>query len=60
MSHRVVLDGLTLAYDVYGTADALPMVLLHALGETRQDWPGITDRLDQDFQVFAIDPPWPR
>ena len=40
--HRLELDGVTLAYDVYGPAGA-PLVLLHALGESRQDWSGIAD-----------------
>ena len=45
---------MALAYEVYGTVGA-PLVLLHALGESRQDWPGVADRLAQDFQVIAVD-----
>jgi 3-oxoadipate enol-lactonase len=31
------------------------MVLLHALGESRQDWPGVAERLAEDFPVVAVD-----
>ena len=55
VSHRVELAGIDLAYDVLGAADAPPMVLLHALGENRQDWPGIADRLARELQVFTVD-----
>jgi 3-oxoadipate enol-lactonase len=55
VSHRAELDGLGLAYDVYGAAGAPPLVLLHALGESRRDWPGVAERLAQDFSVFAVD-----
>ena len=55
VAHRLELDGLGLAYDVYEAAGAPPMVLLHALGESRQDWLGIAERLAEDFRVFAID-----
>ena len=55
VAHRVELDGLGLTYDQYGAASAPPMVLLHALGESRQDWPGVADRIAQDFSVFAVD-----
>ena len=54
VAHRVELDGVGLAYDEYGSAGA-PLVLLHALGENRLDWPEIADRLAQDFRVFAVD-----
>jgi 3-oxoadipate enol-lactonase len=54
VAQRVELDGVGLAYDVYGTAGA-PLLLLHALGESRRDWPGIAERLARDFQVFAVD-----
>jgi 3-oxoadipate enol-lactonase len=55
VAHRVELAGVGQVYDAYGVAAAPPMVLLHALGEGRQDWPGIADRLAEDFQVFAVD-----
>lgn len=55
MTNRAEIAGLTLAYDRYGAAGTPPLVLLHALGESRQDWPGIADRLAQDFQVLAVD-----
>jgi pimeloyl-ACP methyl ester carboxylesterase len=55
VTHRVELAGLGLAYDVLGSADAEPMVLLHALGEGRRDWPAVADRLARDFRVFTVD-----
>lgn len=32
------VDGVRLEYEVVGSADAPPMVLLHALGERGADW----------------------
>jgi 3-oxoadipate enol-lactonase len=55
VGQRVELAGIGLAYDVLGAAEAPPLVLLHALGENRQDWPGIADRLAADFRVVAVD-----
>lgn len=52
LSQRIVLDGVSLAYDVHGSAGAPPVVLLHALGENRlarrmaDDVAGLLDHLD--------------
>jgi 3-oxoadipate enol-lactonase len=55
VANRLELDGVGLAYDAYGATGAPPMVLLHALGESRQDWPGIAERLAEDFLVITVD-----
>jgi len=53
--NRVRTNGIELAYDVLGDADAAPMVLLHGLGEQRTGWPGVHERLAEGFRVFAFD-----
>lgn len=52
---RVRTNGIELAYDVLGDADATPMVLMHGLGEQRTGWPGVRERLAEGFRVFAFD-----
>jgi pimeloyl-ACP methyl ester carboxylesterase len=44
-----------LAYDTYGTPGASPVVLLHALGETRSDWIALADRLANEGEVLPLD-----
>jgi 3-oxoadipate enol-lactonase len=55
VANRLEIGGLALAYETYGVAGAPPVVLLHALGESRQDWAGIAERLAEDFRVLAVD-----
>lgn len=53
--HRAALGDLRLAYELYGAADAPPLVLLHALGEDRSSWGPVTARFAEHFQVIAVD-----
>jgi 3-oxoadipate enol-lactonase len=55
VAQRAEVSGVGLVYDAYGAAEAPPLVLLHALGESRHDWPAIADRLAEDFRVVAVD-----
>jgi len=52
---RVLANGIQLAYEVSGSPDAPPMVLLHALGERAANWAPVTPRLVGHFHVFALD-----
>ncbi|GIH69578.1 alpha/beta fold hydrolase [Sphaerimonospora thailandensis] len=52
---RVVVNGIRLAYRVYGRADAPPLVLLHALGEDSTDWNGVIDAFAAHRRVYALD-----
>lgn len=52
---RVLANGIHLAYEVSGSPEAPPMVLLHALGERAANWAPVTPRLAGRFHVFALD-----
>ncbi|MBO0785272.1 MAG: alpha/beta fold hydrolase, partial [Actinobacteria bacterium] len=52
---RVLANGIQLAYEVSGSPDAPPMVLLHALGERAANWAPVTPRLAGHFHVVAFD-----
>ena len=52
---RVRVDNIRLAYEVVGSAEAPPMVLLHALGERGADWEPVAATFAKRFRVFAFD-----
>lgn len=52
---RVLANGIQLAYEVSGSPDAPPMVLLHALGERAANWAPVAPRLAGHFHVVAFD-----
>jgi 3-oxoadipate enol-lactonase len=54
-SFKVRVNGVRLAYEVAGSADAPPMVLLHALGERGGDWAQVAATFAERFRVFAFD-----
>lgn len=49
------LDGVRIAYRSAGPADAPPLVLLHALGETAADWDEALPALAARHRVHALD-----
>lgn len=56
--HVVDAGGVRLAYDVWGAADAPPLVLLHALGENAADWAQVAPVLahgGRPHRVYALD-----
>jgi pimeloyl-ACP methyl ester carboxylesterase len=54
--HRTVEAGrIRLAYQVSGSPDAPPLVLLHALGENAADWDGVMPAFARHWQVYALD-----
>jgi 3-oxoadipate enol-lactonase len=54
--HRVVeLEGIRLAYQVWGLPDDPPLVLLHALGEDAADWDAVAPVLARGRRVYALD-----
>jgi 3-oxoadipate enol-lactonase len=44
-----------LAYRESGAASAAPVVLLHALGETADDWAQVAAALSRSWHVYAVD-----
>ncbi|MCZ0972278.1 alpha/beta fold hydrolase [Streptomyces albulus] len=52
---KVQVDGVRLAYRVWGETDAPAAVLLHCLGEDGEDWRGVVGRLATTHRVFALD-----
>lgn len=53
---RLIQGGaVRLAYREYGTAPAVPVVLLHALGETGDDWAQVAAALSGSWHVYAVD-----
>ncbi|HEY6316149.1 MAG TPA: alpha/beta fold hydrolase [Streptosporangiaceae bacterium] len=44
-----------LAYRESGAASAAPVVLLHALGETAEDWDQVAAALSRSWHVYAVD-----
>ena len=52
---HVQTDAVRLAYRTWGAAQAPPVVLLHALGETSQDWTGVATALAASRRVYAPD-----
>jgi 3-oxoadipate enol-lactonase len=51
----IQVNGVGLGYDVTGEQGAPPMVLLHALGESRAEWAPVAARLSQRHRVYAVD-----
>jgi 3-oxoadipate enol-lactonase len=49
------IGGLRLAYRVWGSAGAEPLVLVHALGESAADWDGVAPAFAQHRRVYAPD-----
>jgi pimeloyl-ACP methyl ester carboxylesterase len=51
----VEFGGVRLAYRVWGSPDAPPLVLLHALGEGAADWDGVAPAFARHWRVYAPD-----
>ncbi|MEU6881511.1 alpha/beta fold hydrolase [Streptomyces sp. NPDC046712] len=51
----VTVDGVRLAYRVWGEADAGPVVLVHGRGGNGADWARIAEELATDRRVYAVD-----
>jgi pimeloyl-ACP methyl ester carboxylesterase len=52
--NRVIdIGGLRLAYRVWGSPGAEPLVLLHALGESAADWGRVAPAFARDRRVYA-------
>jgi pimeloyl-ACP methyl ester carboxylesterase len=52
----IEIDGITYAYRIFGKKTGLPLVFLHHLTATIDDWdPLVTNGLAQDFQVVLFD-----
>lgn len=47
--------GIRLAYQVSGSPDAPPLVLLHALGKGAVDWDGVAPAFARHWRVYALD-----
>ncbi|MEU0939715.1 alpha/beta hydrolase [Embleya sp. NPDC005971] len=54
-SSTVEVGGICLAYDVWGTPEAPPLVLLHALGEDATHWARVAGALAERWRVYAVD-----
>ncbi|KRE88141.1 alpha/beta fold hydrolase [Arthrobacter sp. Soil764] len=48
-------DGVTLSIQESGNSGAPPVLLLHALGDSAEDWGAMAAALAPDFHVFAVD-----
>jgi pimeloyl-ACP methyl ester carboxylesterase len=54
--HRMIeTAGIRLAYQVFGSPDAPPLVLLHALGEDATDWDDVMPAFARHWRVYALD-----
>jgi 3-oxoadipate enol-lactonase len=53
--HRVEAGGIGQAYRTWGTPDAPPLVLLHALGEDGSDWANVAPAFAYRWRVYAPD-----
>ncbi|MET9438582.1 alpha/beta fold hydrolase [Streptomyces sp. NPDC006551] len=51
----VTVDGVRLAYRVWGAADAPPVVLVHGRGGNSADWTEVAESLAADRRVYAVD-----
>jgi len=51
----IVAGGLRLAYRVWGSPEAPPLVLLHGLGEGAADWDGVGPAFGLGHRVYAPD-----
>jgi 3-oxoadipate enol-lactonase len=52
---RVQAGGIRLTYRAWGAAEAPPVVLLHALGESSSDWAPVAEALAPTWRVYAPD-----
>jgi 3-oxoadipate enol-lactonase len=53
--NSIVVGGVRLVYDVTGDPGAPPMVVLHALGDSRADWAPVLARFTPGHRVYAVD-----
>ncbi|MCT9930867.1 alpha/beta hydrolase [Planotetraspora sp. A-T 1434] len=53
--HFAEVNGVRLAYQVSGDADAPPLLLLHGRGADHSGWKGVIDRLAGSWRVYAPD-----
>ncbi|MEV5573885.1 alpha/beta hydrolase [Spirillospora sp. NPDC052269] len=53
--HTIEVGGVRLAYQVAGSPDAPPLVLLHALGEGAADWDEVVPAFARHWRVYALD-----
>jgi pimeloyl-ACP methyl ester carboxylesterase len=51
----VRVDGVRLAYRVWGEADAPPVVLVHGRGGNSADWARVAEELATDRRVYAVE-----
>jgi 3-oxoadipate enol-lactonase len=51
----IEFGGVRLAYQAWGSPDAPPLVLLHALGESAADWDGVAPAFARHWRVYAPD-----
>lgn len=57
MAEKRLIDvgGVRIAYQVLGPPDAAPLVLLHGLGETGEDWDVVAPHYAVEWRVHALD-----
>lgn len=55
LARTVEVGPVKLAFREWGDPTGVPIVLLHALGETAADWEPIAARLADTFHVYALD-----
>ncbi|WP_353946553.1 alpha/beta fold hydrolase [Streptomyces sp. HUAS MG91] len=51
------MAGIRLSYEVSGPPDAVPLLLLHGLGEGAADWAPVAPAFARDHRVYALDLP---
>ncbi|MYT71933.1 MULTISPECIES: alpha/beta hydrolase [unclassified Streptomyces] len=51
----VRVAGILLSYEVSGPPDAVPLLLLHGLGEGAADWAAVAPAFARDHRVYALD-----
>ncbi|MEU6843822.1 alpha/beta hydrolase [Streptomyces sp. NPDC046716] len=51
----VRVSGISLSYEVSGPPDAVPLLLLHGLGEGAADWAQVAPEFARDHRVYALD-----
>jgi len=54
-SPRIKAGGIGLAYRAWGSPEAPPLVLLHALGESAADWDNVAAAFARHWRVYAPD-----
>jgi pimeloyl-ACP methyl ester carboxylesterase len=53
--HAIDFEGIRLAYQVWGSPAAPPLILLHALGEGAADWDSVAPAFARYWRVYAPD-----